>query len=71
MGPNRRTFELPKPEDALDPRTCRRCGLRGPHEHWADCVSGLRDYIAMLDLRKEAAIERARGRPPKAVAAAG
>jgi hypothetical protein len=36
-------------DDALDPHTCWRCGLRGPYESAKQCITSLRDQIAELE----------------------
>ena len=42
-----RRLEDPRPEDAVDPRTCGRCGMPGPmHASSAECISALRDALA-------------------------
>lgn len=37
--------------DAIPDGTCRRCGFPGPHESRDECISGLRDRIAVLEFQ--------------------
>jgi hypothetical protein len=57
------------PEDSAG-HLCRRCGFKGPHRTWAECITALRDQIADLELANTRLLEpslklRKPGRPPK------
>ncbi len=32
---------------------CRRCGLRGRHVSWSDCIRSLRDSLAELEIKAD------------------
>jgi hypothetical protein len=38
--------------DAIQPGTCPNCGFPGPHSKWSQCVSVLRDRIAILEFQR-------------------
>ena len=40
--------EAPRLGDAVDERTCKRCGAPTKHADWPECVSYLRDVVAEL-----------------------
>ncbi|MGP0075100.1 MAG: hypothetical protein ACLPWF_24580 [Bryobacteraceae bacterium] len=44
----------PRDSDAIPARMCLRCGMvHSPAIDWEDCVSYLRDRLAMLEQRRE------------------
>lgn len=56
-------------EDSAE-RLCWRCGFKGPHRTWAECITALRDQIADLELANTRLLEPSLklhklGRPPK------
>ncbi len=38
--------------DAIQTGTCPNCGFPGPHSKWSQCVSVLRDRIAILEFQR-------------------
>ncbi len=64
LGPKAARLPAPRPGDGPEPGTCPACGFPGPHRGPGECITALRDRIAVLEFTGGARTGRKpKGRP--------
>ena len=53
-----RLREFRRSDDEVTLFTCWRCGLRGPHGSSNECITALREWIAILEFRDSSRVKR-------------